>query len=129
MNFERDWKALLAIVIIILGLGIALWYAATHPNDEDQSTVTSQSAPDASANEIVADFACAKGTIRAVFSDKSVHIVLPDDGREMTLPQTISADGGRYANADESFVFWNKGNTAFVQENGTTTYDQCVTNS
>ncbi len=39
------------------------------------------------------------------------------DGRTMTLPQTISADGGRYANADESFVFWSKGNGALVLEN------------
>jgi membrane-bound inhibitor of C-type lysozyme len=39
------------------------------------------------------------------------------DGRSMTLPQTLSADGGRYANADESFVFWTKGNGALVLEN------------
>lgn len=38
------------------------------------------------------------------------------DGRSMTLPQTVSADGGRYANADESFVFWTKGNGALVLE-------------
>ena len=47
----------------------------------------------------------------------SVAITL-SDGRAMTLPQTISADGGRYANADESFVFWDKGNTALVLEGG-----------
>jgi membrane-bound inhibitor of C-type lysozyme len=35
----------------------------------------------------------------------------------MTLAQTISADGGRYANFDESFVFWSKGNGALVLEN------------
>jgi membrane-bound inhibitor of C-type lysozyme len=40
------------------------------------------------------------------------------DGREMTLRQTISADGGRYANGDESFVFWDKGTRALVLENG-----------
>jgi membrane-bound inhibitor of C-type lysozyme len=39
------------------------------------------------------------------------------DGREMTLPQTLSASGVRFANADESFVFWNKGNGALVLEN------------
>ena len=38
------------------------------------------------------------------------------DGRAMTLPQTISADGARYANDDESFVFWSKGNGALVLE-------------
>ena len=46
----------------------------------------------------------------------SVKIVL-SDGRNFDLPQTISADGGRYANSDESFVFWSKGNGALVLEN------------
>jgi membrane-bound inhibitor of C-type lysozyme len=36
----------------------------------------------------------------------------------MTLAQTISADGARYANFDESFVFWGKGNGALVLEGG-----------
>ncbi|MDR3519516.1 MAG: MliC family protein [Candidatus Pacebacteria bacterium] len=51
------------------------------------------------------------------------------DGRSMTLPQTISADGGRYANKDESFVFWSKGNGAFVTESDPNiqTYSNCVT--
>jgi membrane-bound inhibitor of C-type lysozyme len=39
------------------------------------------------------------------------------DGRNLTLAQTISADGVRYATADESFVFWDKGNGALVLEN------------
>ncbi len=39
------------------------------------------------------------------------------DGRQFTLPQTISADGSRYANQDESFVFWSKGSGALVLEN------------
>jgi len=34
----------------------------------------------------------------------SVKIVL-SDGRKLDLIQTISADGSRYVNADESFVF------------------------
>ena len=46
----------------------------------------------------------------------SVALTL-SDGRTMTLPQTISADGTRYANADGSFVFWSKGNGAMVLEN------------
>ena len=28
----------------------------------------------------------------------------------------MSGSGARYANKDESFVFWNKGNTAFITE-------------
>ena len=46
----------------------------------------------------------------------SVALLL-SDGRTMTLQQTISADGTRYANPDGSFVFWGKGNGAMVLEN------------
>lgn len=46
----------------------------------------------------------------------SVKIAL-SDGRKLDLAQTISADGARYANLDESFVFWSKGNGALVLEN------------
>ncbi len=40
------------------------------------------------------------------------------DGETLTLNQTISADGARYANSDDTFVFWSKGNGAQVLENG-----------
>jgi len=55
----------------------------------------------------------------------SVVLVL-SDGRNMTLPHVISADGGRYANADESIVFWNRGDTAFITENNSQTYANCA---
>jgi hypothetical protein len=43
------------------------------------------------------------------------------------LKQTISASGVRYANKDESFVFWNKGNGALVLENNVEkSYIGCV---
>ncbi len=47
----------------------------------------------------------------------SVKLAL-SDGRTFNLPQTISADGGRYANTGEIFVFWSKGNGALILENG-----------
>ncbi len=39
------------------------------------------------------------------------------DGRGLVLSQSVSADGARYTNTDESFVFWSKGNGALVFEN------------
>ena len=51
------------------------------------------------------------------------------DGRSMNLPQTISADGGRYADKIEEFIFWSKGNGAFFEEGVSThtpTYENCV---
>ena len=56
----------------------------------------------------------------------SVELVL-SDGRNFDLLQTISADGGRYANSDESFIFWIKGNGALVLENNVEkSYIGCV---
>lgn len=75
-------------------------------------------------------FRCAGGkTIDATFANGNgshVQLIL-SDGRNLTLPQAMSADGARYANSAEAIVFWNKGNTAFVQEDGRTTYSDCVT--
>lgn len=71
-------------------------------------------------------------TINAVISEKFPHkdvssgeIPIPNgqvhvelsDGRILDLDQTISASGVRYANTDESFVFWSKGNGALILEN------------
>lgn len=52
----------------------------------------------------------------------SVEVKL-SDGRDLTLHQTISADGIRYSDGNpsvqggETFVFWSKGNGALVLEN------------
>ncbi len=55
------------------------------------------------------------------------HVELAlSDGRSLSLPQTLSADGGRYANSDESVVFWNKGNGLTFTENGSQTYMGCI---
>jgi membrane-bound inhibitor of C-type lysozyme len=55
-------------------------------------------------------------------------LITLSDGRVFSLPQTISADGGRYANASSSFVFWSKGNGALVLENNAPkTYTGCIT--
>jgi len=76
---------------------------------------------------IKAVFACPDSkAVYAEFTKNKVSLVL-SDGRELNLNQTISGSGARYANSDESFVFWNKGNGAFIEENGVTTYEDCVT--
>ena len=68
--------------------------------------------------------------IKATFhlpEDKTVDIEL-SDGRKIILPHAMSGSGARYANADESFVFWNKGDTAFIEEGGNMTFKDCVEN-
>jgi membrane-bound inhibitor of C-type lysozyme len=76
----------------------------------------------------IVTFACVGDkTIHAVFYSDEVHLDL-SDGRSMNLPQTMSGSGIRYANKDESFVFWSKGNTAFVTEGADEkeTFSDCI---
>lgn len=74
-------------------------------------------------------FVCEQGkSIEAIFypsDDAFVDLKLSDE-RALSVPHATSASGARYANDDESFVFWNKGDTAFVIETGTTTFANCT---
>jgi membrane-bound inhibitor of C-type lysozyme len=98
------------------------------PRAMPSARATAQSA--AVAKTIRAFFACDAGrTVNAVFTNgpqSSVKLHL-SDGRELSVPQAMSGSGARYANSDESFVFWNKGDTAFIEENGKTSYSNCTT--
>jgi membrane-bound inhibitor of C-type lysozyme len=120
-------------IIVVLVLALGVWLSLRL----GQTAPTSLGAPVASAN-----YSCDAGkTISAQYfqgTDKpgqnggppqpggAVKVAL-SDGRNLTLKQTISADGTRYSDGDpqaqqgqagaESFVFWSKGNTALVLEN------------
>lgn len=74
---------------------------------------------------VVTEYICADTkTLGAQYYDEKVHIGLSDD-REYTLKQTVSASGVRYANDKETIVFWNKGDSAFLQEGQLVTYSNC----
>jgi putative hemolysin len=87
-------------------------------------------APADAGDTVHALFRCGDGkTVDAVFSNGttgSVSLVL-SDGRSLVLPQARSASGARYANASQSLVFWNKGDTAFIEEDDKPTYSGCRT--
>ena len=70
-----------------------------------------------------------KKTITATFypqDDTYVDLILSDN-RSISVSHALSASGARYAKAVESFVFWTKGATAFITENGATTFANCQT--
>jgi hypothetical protein len=48
------------------------------------------------------------------------------DGRVMTLPQAIAADGARYQLPDGALEFWTKGQGAFILERNPQTYRGCI---
>jgi membrane-bound inhibitor of C-type lysozyme len=72
-------------------------------------------------------FVCSSGErIEAVFDTVSNRVDLSlSDGRRLSLAQVLSASGARYANPNESIIFWNKGRTAFLQERGVVTQSNC----
>jgi membrane-bound inhibitor of C-type lysozyme len=76
-----------------------------------------------------AQYTCSQEKIiQASFYEGEARLLF-NDGRRVTLPQVAATSGVKYANQDESVVFWSKGNTAFVTEGaaGTETYSNCVT--
>lgn len=120
------------IFIILLGIitvfAIYLVVRGDKPIITDSASSISQ-APD---EKITAEFMCGNNeSIKAEFvNGESSYVNLSlSDGRTLTLPSVVSADGARYANTDESIVFWNVGDTATLQEDGVTTYDNCATSS
>lgn len=126
------------IVIILLALiGAGWWYyhgmtpTTGAPAQQQQPTATAAFACDA-GKSIGATFYEGSSTPSSDTNQPptpggSVSLAL-SDGRSLTLPQTESGSGIRYANADESFIFWGKGNTAFVQEGADQqqTYTGCI---
>ncbi len=102
------------LLLVILG-----WYAYT----------TLGTKPVADSTHV---FICEGGDrMQATFyngKNSSVDLII-NDVEQISLTQATSASGARYVNKDESFIFWNKGDSAFVSvvANGTTTSDTCVT--
>ncbi len=109
--------SVLAALVVLLGAG--WWY---------YSSKTPTPVPEEPQPLAVVAFACDVGkSIGATFYEGSVALTLSDN-RTFELAQTQSASGIRYANTDESFVFWGKGNTAFVEEGAAQnqTYTGCI---
>jgi membrane-bound inhibitor of C-type lysozyme len=128
---QRTLVSIVVLVIILLILGLLLGWAKTAGNSAATPTLIANATYSCDEGKtILASYY--QGETKPVPSADmppvpggSVQLTL-GDGRTMTLPQTISADGGRYANADESFIFWSKGNGAFVEEGGMMTYANCT---
>jgi len=103
---------ILVIVIILIAFGV---YAYTHKGEPPESGVTA-----------TASYLCRDGkTIDASFTDADVTLTLSDT-RALVLPRAVSASGMRYEKDGTAFV--GKGDTAYLEENGTQTYADCVAN-
>ena len=123
-NMKKNLLIVSLLIIILICAGL-LWFANKKENKifstSPSPSLTAQATYICNGNKTI-EAAFYKGETKPVKPGEppiptgSVKIVL-SDGRNFDLPQTISADGGRYANSDESFVFWSKGDSAIVLEN------------
>lgn len=135
-------NASLVFIIMVLVLGVVAWQYRNSP--WLAPLLGSNTTADMQTQVGKTWYACDDGkTITATFYQGAASSVqagsssppapngsaalMLSDGRSMTLPQTISASGIRYA-ADNSLVFWSKGSTAFITEgaNQTRTYANCI---
>lgn len=111
------------IVIILIAAAVGLSFipkrnAVTPPPTNDS--------PDPSVISTVS-YLCEEGkSFSASYKDDSASLVL-SDGRSLDLSQTISGSGVRYGNGE--ITFSSKGDNAFIEENGNTTFINCVANS
>ncbi len=133
------------IIIVILVIVVLLLVLAANGTSSLPPTGT-QTTASSTVQTIQAKYICDAGkTITATYvnattsttTGNSVQLEL-SDGRQMTLQQTISADGVRFSNGNpsvatgqpgaETFVFWNKGNGAIVQDGtNASDYTNCTT--
>ncbi|MGD0328294.1 MAG: MliC family protein [Minisyncoccia bacterium] len=112
-------KIIVLIIIVVVAI-LALWLTHT-PSQVSSQPITTVLYSCNGGKTITATYyqgvtKPAPGPGQPPIPSGSVALTF-SDGSTMTLAQTISADGVRYANTDESFVFWSKGNGVLVLEN------------
>ena len=137
-DMNRDDRRFWAIIVVFIIIGVIIFFGIHRPANAPSSTdMTAVTASTSASTEVSAT--STQTYSYSCDNDKSITVTfhLPQDdftnvnlsdGRHLILGHVISADGARYANANESIVFWTKGVTAFVQEASTTTYSGCVAN-
>jgi membrane-bound inhibitor of C-type lysozyme len=140
-------KIIIGVALIITIIGLFFWlrpHTAVAPAVTDVTKLTAISTAQYICNNkktIDAAFYDGAATTTTLATDTppiptgTVDLNL-SDSRNLTLTETISADGARYSDGDpqktgsESFIFWSKGNGALVTDKGDEkSYWGCVTSA
>ena len=102
--------------------GVLIWTTDAHipvdplkvTNDVGLLTLTQVTPTEPSTS---ATYTCGNQIVSARFAGNAVDVTMNDETHR--LQQTRSASGARYANADETLVFWDRGITALLVSRGT----------
>jgi membrane-bound inhibitor of C-type lysozyme len=115
------WYSQLLAIVLYVATFVLGFYLGRLYQDAKYSIIQNELLVD---DIISAKFACEGDKLVSVdFLKDKARIVT--EGKIFVLDRAISASGARYANADESLVFWNKGDTAFMEENGEIILNDC----
>ena len=110
------WTAVALLAVIVVAGGAYAYFSHNR-------------APIATVPANTVSYSCAQGTITANYATSSVALVL-SDGRSFTLPQVVSGSGIRYEDkvgtTSTDVTFSSKGSDAFLEEDGSVTYSDCV---
>ena len=97
---------LVGMVVLILLIAGALYLANRAPRNE-------------MSNPITALYSDGSITVAATFNnDEETVTVTYNSLGTVTLPRAVSASGVRYANVDESIVFWEHQGEATISQGG-----------
>lgn len=104
-------KMLLAVIVLLVAACVGSF--SVQPATENMGTSSFASTPstqaEASQRFIYEDENGNSGV--ATYSPDGSSVIFEFDGARHVLHSSISADGARYTNGDESIVFWEKGNS------------------
>lgn len=109
---KKLWGGILLTIFVVIVIVIA------HNRMPAKAPTTPEVSGEQIINQVVFYDQTTGEALPATFYEDKVTFTSTTLGT-MTLPHALSADGARYANADESIVFWNKGNSVFITQNGT----------
>jgi len=129
---KNKWLAIVGgiLILVLIGGGFYIFknYSSSSSKSESEEVASPTNAP---LNKIEKNYTCSDDkTIVAIFNndtDMSADIAL-SDGTTMNLANIEAASGAKYANKDESVVFWTQGNEAFLEQDGKQTYTDCTVN-
>lgn len=112
-------KSALLLGTFAVAFALGAWYTAWRSNDGIDIQSISQ-------NEAVVTYSCADSkSIWASYKVENAVDLSLSDGSNISLSLASSTSGARYATNDDSFVFSTDGKTAFIEEDGETTYADC----
>ncbi|MDT0174966.1 MliC family protein [Pantoea sp. RRHST58] len=70
-------------------------------------------------------YRCGTLPLTVTLDNASEQVSFIMDGQPLTLKRAISASGARYSDSDEKYVFWTKGDTAFIERDDKIVVNDC----